>query len=457
MRSLKNRLSLSMLGIILFVTLSMSLTSNLILNQLFSRYVMQQEEEKSETIRKDLKARYETDQGWNEEYLHTLGMYALYDGYILKISDQDGKILWDARHHDMSLCQQIMDDISARMQKVKQTGKFISHTYSITEQNQKVGTLEIVSYGPFFFSENDYAFLKTLNMAFVLLGFLFAIVSILLGRIIANRIANPIRKTANMATQIAQGNYSLILENTHKTTELKELILAVNRLSKTLEEKERLTKQLTADVAHELRTPLTCIETHLEAMADGIWEPTPERLNSCYEEVKRLEILTDDLKNLSEAENETLQMHLEKQDLYELVKQAKSNFEEEAKRKNITLTLEGEVVFLNLDKDRFYQVILNLLSNAMKYTPEGGSILMQVSLKNPYVFSIKDSGIGISKEDLPFIFERFYRTDKSRNRKTGGTGIGLSIAKAIVTAHGGEIAVESTLGVGSSFYIYIHS
>ena len=221
-----------------------------------------------------------------------------------------------------------------------------------------------------------------------------------------------------------------------------------------LDKQEKLRRRLTADVAHELRTPLATLQSHMEAMIDGVWEPDTARLTSCHEEIMRISRMVGDLEKLSKYESENLILHREAFDLSELVQHIIKNFETEFMSKHVSLDFKGEVSPVFADSDKISQVIVNLLSNALKYSPAGKTVQIIVAHdKNWTVLKIKDTGIGISSEDLPHIFERFYRADKSRNRESGGSGVGLAIVKAIVDAHGGKISVSSVMNEGTEFTV----
>jgi signal transduction histidine kinase len=232
------------------------------------------------------------------------------------------------------------------------------------------------------------------------------------------------------------------------------LVAETNHLANALSEQDNVRKRITTDAAHELRTPLTAVSSHLEAMIEGVWETTPERLRSCYEEVMRLSSLVADLERLARIENENLVLDKARVDLLEIVGAVGENLRAEIAKKNLSLLIEGDSSFIDADKDRLYQVFTNLLSNAIKYTPEGGHIRLAVedSAKSGVVYT-EDDGIGIPEKELPLVFERFYRTDESRNRKTGGAGIGLAIVKSIVAAHGGTVEARSVNGPGSRFVV----
>lgn len=271
---------------------------------------------------------------------------------------------------------------------------------------------------------------------------------------LARRISRPVTKTAYIAKEISEGNYNIRFEPGTRIKELDDLAEAINQLSDGLGKQESLRKRLTADVAHELRTPLTSLSSHLEAMMEGLWEPTYSRLSSCFEEVKRLGTLVADLEQLARMESENLVLKKSKVDLLNLVQIVSDTMNGELVKRNLSFDLEGTPVMVEADKDRISQVVANLLSNAMKYTPEGGSVKVVVSeTPNDGIIKVSDNGIGIPERELALVFERFYRSDKSRDRKTGGAGIGLAIVKSIVTAHGGNVVAESTLEKGSSFTV----
>ncbi|TCL59999.1 signal transduction histidine kinase [Kineothrix alysoides] len=457
MRSLRTQLSLSILLIVLVTVALSSVFSNWFINQEFEDYIARQEQVRSENIVSDLGAQYNgLTRSWNQDFLHTIGMYALYESYIIKIYDADGNLLWDAENHDMSKCWQVMDEISARMEKLKKDGGFVSHTYDIEQGGQKVGSVSITYYGPFFFSENDFLFINTLNIVLLIIGALAGFFSIVVGSLMARRIARPVTKTAYIAKEISEGNYDIRFESETNTRELNDLVTAVNQLADALNEQENLRKRLTTDIAHELRTPLTAVGSHLEAMLEGVWEPTPERLSSCHEEILRLGNLVADLGRLAKVEGDNLKLKKEQADLLEIAKAAFETLEAEGAKKKLVMSVGGESAVVLADRSRMLQVTINLLSNAIKYTPEGGSISVEVSdASGEGHIRVKDNGIGIPQEELPLVFERFYRTDKSRSRKTGGAGIGLTIAKSIVTAHGGTINVSSKVNEGSCFTVTI--
>jgi signal transduction histidine kinase len=457
MRKFRTQLTLT-IALIVFATVALiSILANTFINMEFEKYAQEQQQSRAADIAANLSHQYNSMAGeWNIEYIHGVGMTAMVDGYIIRLMDLRGNMVWDAENHDMETCTQVMMDIIGRMEKKRPdlSGSFVTQEYDLKQNSQKIGSVEIQYYGPFFLSESDFHFLDSLNLVLFAVGLLALLCSLLAGGFLAKRISRPIIKTAQYAYQIAEGNYKIRFEDTIKTRELDELVKAVNHIAASLDNQELLRKRLTTDVAHELRTPLTAVASHLEAMIEGLWEITPQRLQSCYEEIGRISGLISDLEQLAKVENENLRLKKADVDLLELVHTVAWNFETESSKKNLSVSISGAETHVTADKDRLNQVLANLLSNAIKYTPENGEIHMTVKDTNQSgIVVIADNGIGIPQKDLPFIFERFYRTDKSRNRSTGGAGIGLAIVKSIVTAHGGTITAESGDGQGSRFTV----
>lgn len=457
MKSLRKQLSLSILLTLLVTIGLIGLLSNWFINREFEKYITELGQERRENIVDDLSKQYDGfKRNWRLDYVHAIGMNSLYDGYILKLYDAGGNMVWDAENHDMSLCGQIMNEISARMEERGAAGGFVDNTYDISQNGKKVGSVSIKYYGPFFMNEADFNFINVMNTVLLVIGIFSSACSVLVGCLLAKRISRPVTKTAYIAKQISKGNYNIKFEPGTRIRELDDLATSINHLSDALNEQENLRKRMTADVAHELRTPLTALGSHLEAMIEGLWEATPERLKSCHEEVKRLGTLVADLEQLAKIEGENLILNKSRINLLDTVRIVSDTMNGEISKKGLSLSVEGEPVFVEADKNRISQVVANLLSNSIKYTPEGGIVQIRVSETSDFgMIRIRDTGIGIPEKELPLVFERFYRTDKSRNRKSGGAGIGLAIVKSIVAAHGGTVTAESEEEKGSCFTVSI--
>jgi len=456
-RSLRIQISLTIVIIVLLTVSVISYFSNRIIQQNFEKYIMGQQITKVDDLVTLIESRYDFgERTWDAQFIHGVGMYALSDGYILKVYDDDNGVIWDAENHDTTLCSQIMTEVTERMKESRPDveGSFTASEYALNQNGQQIGRLSVSCYSPYFFSDNDYRFLDALNLTLITIGILSLILSLAAGTVLARWIARPIAKTAYISKQISAGNYSIRFEGKTRIKELDELAQVINQLADDLDAQENLRKHITEDVGHELRTPLTTIASHLEAMIEGIWEPTPERLQSCYEEIERLTGLAADLERLARVESENISLNKEYIDLYDIAYSVTANFASEMSKKNLSPKIEGGTVFVLADRDRISQVVTNLITNAVKFSHEGGDIKVVLSSENNYgILTVEDQGVGIPEENQPYIFERFYRADQSRSRQTGGAGIGLAIVKSIVDAHKGEIKVVSEIGKGSSFTI----
>ncbi|MBC3797301.1 sensor histidine kinase [Acetobacterium tundrae] len=457
--SLRTKLTLTIALVMLITIALISILANFLIEKQFTTYLASQQQNQTQEIANSLSQHYNAaTKTWDTNFVQTIGMDALYDGYIITVYDLDKQTIWDAQTCDMNQCSQVMNDItqSMAMKYPQLNGEFTSKIVDITANNEKIGTVSIGYYGPYFLNENDFQFLQALNEILIGIAIFSLFFSVVVGTILAKRFSRPILKTVNATRQISDGDYAVRIEGNSNTRELDELIGSINHLADSLGKQEALRKQLTADVAHELRTPITSIGTHIEAMIEGVWEPTIERLQSCYDEILRIGKITADLESLAKVESENLKLDKTKINLTELAQKAVGNFEADINKKHLKISMDGNGSDVWADRDRISQVLINLLSNAVKYTPDGGAIQIVCSETDQWAkITIKDTGIGIPEDELPFVFERFYRADKCRNRKTGGSGIGLAIVKSIVTAHGGSVEAESRLNEGSCFTVML--
>jgi signal transduction histidine kinase len=289
---------------------------------------------------------------------------------------------------------------------------------------------------------------------FLLLGGSVAIViALLLTFVLSRRMSSPIDVLANAARRLGRGDLSQRVQFQGKG-EVAALAQAFNSMAADLERAEQLRRNLVADVAHELRTPLSNIQGYLEAIRDRVMKPNVATIRSLNEEAVLLSRLVNELQELSLAEAGELKLVYQAEDITELVKQAMTTWRPKIEAKEISLSLDlpDNLPPVNIDWQRVNQVLHNLLENAVAHTRKGGTINVSAITQGDWVeVYVSDTGEGIPAEDLPHIFERFYRVDKSRARATGGSGLGLTIAKRLVEAHGGKITVQSELGKGSRF------
>ena len=456
--SLRSKLTFSYMLIVVIVVGLISLVANTSIKTKFQDYVIQRQEKQTTEIIELIKMKYEEEKGWDTNYLEVIGMNALQNGLVIEIEDEDKLGIWSAYEHNNGLCQAMIMDMRANMYNYSGSwnGNYQEKTYPIISNNVEIGTLTTGFVGPYYFNDEELIFIKALNTIFIIIGIGSLILAFGLGIIMSLRISNPLKKIAQKALLLSEGKYKERLEETSNTKEIKILIETINNLSDALESKEKLRKQLTQDVAHELRTPLTSVQGHMEAMLDGIWPMNNERLTSCYDEIIRIKRLISSIDDLSGVENDNVLLHKEEFNIAKLITRLLNNYEKEFFTKNINIIYDEESITVYADQDKMSQVFNNLISNALKYSDDGGTISIVIE-NHPKVIEIrvKDTGIGIDELDLPHIFERFYRVDKSRNHLTGGAGIGLTITQTIIEAHEGTITATSKIKEGTEFLIML--
>ncbi len=293
----------------------------------------------------------------------------------------------------------------------------------------------------------------SVNRFLLLGGSLAIVIALLLTLVLSRRISSPIGVLAKAARRLGRGDLSQRVQFQGKG-EVKVLAQAFNSMAADLEHAGQLRRNLVADVAHELRTPLSNIQGYLEAIRDRVMKPNAATIRSLNEETALLSRLVDELQELSLAEAGELKLVYQAEDIAKSVKQAVTSWQPQVAAKEILLSLDlpDNLPLVNIDRQRVNQVLHNLLENAVAHTHKGGTINVAAMTQGDWVeVCVSDTGEGIPAEDLPNIFERFYRVDRSRARATGGSGLGLTIAKRLVEAHGGKIAVQSELGKGSRF------
>jgi len=320
--------------------------------------------------------------------------------------------------------------------------------YPIRDDDETVGVL-IIPDAPSR-SPIDYEFLRRLNRSVFLSGFATLSLAVLIGILLSRSISRPIRELTKATRSMADGNLGQQVP-VRSRDEIGTLAQSFNKMSADLARSFNLRKQMTADIAHELRTPLSLILGHAEGVKDGVLEPSRENFEIIREVAERLEHLVRDLRTLSLADAGELSVDFQPMDVNNLMSDVHSHYLTLFNQKRITLNLElaPGILQANLDPSRFVQVINNILDNALRHTPEGGRVELKTQLsENRIQLSVKDSGEGVSSEEAAHLFDRFYRVDESRNRNDGGSGLGLAIAKSIVEMHKGRIWAESEKGNG---------
>ena len=286
------------------------------------------------------------------------------------------------------------------------------------------------------------------------------VAAVVVSLLVTRRVVAPVRQMMVASRRIAEGNYAERVQvrgapGPDEMDELDQLAVTFNQMADKLERTEAMRRQLIGDVAHELRTPLSTIKGSVEGLMDGVLEPTEANLHQIYREADRLQRLVGDLQELSRVEAGAFQLHRKAVEVEELVSSAAERLAGQFDEKGVRLEIDlaADLPKVLADPDRIGQVMLNLLGNALQYTTSGRTVEVQARRRDRFVeIEIRDEGMGIPAEHLPHVFTRFYRVDRSRSRAGGGSGIGLTIAKHLVEAHGGQIWASSPgSGKGSSF------
>lgn len=459
--TLRTKISLAFFSMALILFLFISLTANYFLQNGFKEYTIEKLADESNAIVEQVPKRYlGNSNSWDLNGIESIGLSAMERGLLLKVVNEKGEVIWDARVYNNGYCSNMLSrmETNMQMQNPKFNGSYVEKNYSLKSGARNIGTLYIGYFGPYYYSDHDMKYIMTLNRVLIGAGILALILSLIFGAFLARRLSKPIGKVIQNAKRISKGEFSSKIEEASNTKEIVELADTINGLGETLGRQEDLRKRLSTDIAHELRTPVTTLQSHLELMIDGVWEPDKERLKGLYEEAVRLGKMVGDLGKIAQLEGENLILNKSEMDINQIGESVAKALESEFFKKGIALHYKGESALVDGDADKIKQIFVNLLSNALNYTASGGAV--EVSIEKTLgkiVIKVKDNGIGIPEVDLSHIFERFYRVDQSRTRNSGGVGIGLAITKALVEAHGGEIKVSSQVGNGSCFTVELQA
>ncbi len=323
----------------------------------------------------------------------------------------------------------------------------------IIVNDEQVGTLLVALFASNEGRTLEDQFLQSVNYSILLAGLAAGLIALVLGFLLFRQITSPLRDLTAAAQRIAAGDLEQRVA-IHTGDEIGALGQAFNTMAEALAQQEELRRHMVADIAHELRTPLSVIQGNLEALLDGVFPLSKESVVSIHEETLLLSRLVEDLWELALAEAGQLRLERASLDLAALVRQVFSSVELQATEQGVELATDllPELPMIDGDAQRLSQVLLNLINNALRYTPAGGRITLAARPVGSLLeVSVADTGQGIAPQDLPHVFDRFYRADKSRARSSGGSGLGLAIVKHLVEAHGGRIWVESEPGQGARF------
>ncbi|OLN33017.1 sensor histidine kinase [Desulfosporosinus metallidurans] len=451
---MRKKLFISTLLIVL-ITLTFSMLSvHLVFQQQFTDYLTKTNETILEELPSRLSALYLSKGTWDPASLNEVSQ-ALPVGTIVTLTDPNGKFIATLNSSRGSMMQHGPGGMGMGMSSSPIT-KWKTKTITVFGP---LGTLAtaLVRYPATaqILNPQDVLFQSSVFRSLLFAAGLALLFGIILSFFTSRRLVAPLKRLMQAAERIGQGHLDEHISLRSKD-EVGQLANAFNTMAHNLERQETLRKQFTADIAHELRTPLTSIKSYIEAFQDGVLPADQENLSSIHEEIDRLVDLSNDLKDLNVAEMGALKLNLGPVNLNHLLEKIIHSLHPLIQEKELTLNLNApeEPVTTSGDERLLTRLFYNLVHNAYQYTENGGLVSVTLTqTSNVTEVRILNTGIGISEEDLPFIFERFYRTDKSRTRETGGTGIGLALVHQITALHQGNITVQSKVGQATEFIV----
>lgn len=426
----------------------------------FQEYLQSNRDRQAEQVKNQIESEYISQNGMREmdqSFVMTLSHLGMNENIYFRIETRDGIMLDTTRtgghmNHGM---------MHGRMGRGNHRGNdsFADFQESNLPLQNKLGeTIGILTVlYPATFIDSEGEFFSQFSKYLIAASLFMIAVAILLSFVFSKRLTKGLDEVSKATKELKAHNFDTTIPMDHHVKEIDELAEGVNELALSLQKGEALRKQFTSDLAHELRTPLAILQSQIESFQDGVFEPTRERLDQCHLELMRLVRLVDEMEKLHVVENPHLSLNIQPLQVREQMNSLHMSFQSIFSEKGIEFLtrVEDDVAFY-ADPDRFVQMMTNILNNALKYTEKGGRVQFTgEDLGEEVCFTVQDSGKGMTQEELDHIFERFYRGEKSRNRKTGGLGIGLSIVKALVDAHKGRIDMASKKNQGTTVKIYL--
>lgn len=341
---LSNKLIISLVSLILLTVISIGIIINVAFKKEFENYIDSNNKKEISNLIDAISSEYKLNY-WNKENINAIGRDAINKGIMIDVYDSSNNLIWSANKYDNELCHNTMNGIKKNMNHMnkKWDGEYTVESFKLNDKNgDNIGYINVGSYGTLYYMDEEVDFLKSINKMIVIIAIIVMIITIIISIFISNNISKPIEKVSEMTKLIGDGDLTKKIEYESDIKEIDTLINSINDLEIKLKEQETLRKRLTTDISHELRTPLTNIQTHLEAIIDGVWQPTTERLNSVNEEVVRLTSLVNQLKNLAKFDSEKSMLNLSIVDLGELIKNIIYNTQGSALDKNINIEADIE-------------------------------------------------------------------------------------------------------------------
>lgn len=446
---LSKKLSISFIIVILVSITTISIISTIMINNRFENYLVEERENKFQSISNEINEILDKKDS-NLDKMDILN-FTQTENINIKIIDTNNRLIYNSNRG--------MGNHGGMMNKKHRIplGNYIEKSYPLIKDSEKIGSLLIGYIDNSYLTDSALIFKSTLKKSIFLSSFVTIVLGILISMYLSKNLTSPLINIRNTAIDIRHGNLNSRSNIETNTLEIKDLSDSINYLGDTLLAEENSRKSYASDISHELRTPLTTLKSHLEAMLDGVWEPSEDHLNILLQEIDRLSNFTDDLRD--SFKTKVYKENLNKTDfnLSQALKEIITAFTPIYNKNNYVLeTLIEDNIEVKFDRDKFNQIINNLLTNSNNYLRVNGKVILELKKDNKnIIIKIRDNGIGIKSEDLPHIFDRFYRADSSRNKESGGSGLGLSIVKTLVEAHGGTISMSSIYEKGTEVEIIL--
>lgn len=450
MQSIRKRLSISFLISSISAIILIILFVNITINTKFNKYMIDIQDKRNERIVSYFEEVYKRDKQWTRNSAVEIMHEAYMSNYCLTLRDAAGNVVWGMDPSN------IRDNSYFNSMSTEDNGVYVTKSFDIVVDEEVVGNIEVGQYSSVLLTEEDLEFKSSINKSIVLSGIGTLLIITVISLYISKQLSIPIKKIASISKRLSRGDFGAKSNTRSDIEEIEELRESINILGEKLRNQDMLRKRLVSDISHEIRTPLNVLQNNLEAMIDGIFPVSNQRLSSLNDEVIRFGKLLNNLDVLKEFEDESINLEFENILLDEFIIELAEDFYLEAKSKNINFNYsieKGETYIIHGDKDQLRQVFINLIANAIKFTENEGSVSINLYKdNNKNIVEVIDTGVGIKEEDLPFIFERLYRGDKSR-QKIEGNGIGLTIVKKILSLHYANIEIKSSEGIGTTVKI----
>jgi two-component system sensor histidine kinase BaeS len=436
--------------LLLFAVSLIALSAALLLRELMVRdfrgYLEGEMEDRVYWVTASLESNYQNFSGWNWQSIVGDTVWALMLGFDVKLYDAKGALVVDTQSAIDSLSPLVKKRVLAisESRTGRESGQYVP--YALFLGGNEIGLLRVKFLRP----KKESVFIQRSNTLLLISLLALGGIAILLSIIFSKRLTNPIEGLTEAAVAIGDGNLKrrVTIAGHDEITKLSD---AFNRMAQSLEIQESLRKKLTSNVAHELRTPISAIRGELEGMIDGFIPTDREHLQSLYAEIGRLRNILEGIEELSQAEASGLTLRKQQIELGPFLNNIVDRFRKVFQDKGVSIDVvcDGRLR-ANADPDRLSQVVINLLSNALKATEKGGDVWVRAAKgEEGTVLEVRDNGTGIKPEDLPYIFERFYRS------AGGGLGLGLTIVRELVEAHGGRVSAVSEYGRGATFTVLL--